>query len=283
MAPLPKNTLRRLQQAVDLIPEQDIPFREQTKYHQSKRLRERKVFRELTAKLAGGSKEDQVVFLINQARKVDRKTYVLAALRSVTIPPEYISIQKDKRPPFAHVHRLIDAILPIAAGSSSIASQKKVFENRWAFLHNEPYIPSVVTRETLKKSIDVHGSTEDLWQVLEKVIENLPGKSDEKENELKQNTDDLDKKCGLVSKLIKKIFYEKTDQITSLMKQARKISRTTYIQKALETIPVPPNYNSLNKKDRRKYANVHNLLDRILPIAAGSSSPESQMTLLEAR
>ena len=113
MAPLPKNTLQRLQQAVYLIPEQDIPFCEQTKYHQSKRLRERKVFRELTAKLAGGSKEDQVVFLINQARKVDRKTYVLAALRSVTIPPEYISIQKDKRPPFAHVHRLIDAILPI--------------------------------------------------------------------------------------------------------------------------------------------------------------------------
>ena len=283
MAPLIKGTLQMLQTAVDLIPEQDIPFRQQTTYHQSKRVRERKVFRKLAAKLAGADKEDQVAFLIDQARKVDRKTYVVAALKSITTPPDYISIQKDKRPTYAHVHRLIDIILPIVAGSSSSASQKKIFENRWAFVHKEQYIPSMVDSETLQKLINEHDSTESLWKVLAKVIERLPNNSDEKENELKQSTDDLDKKFKLVAKLIKKIFNKKTDQLTSVIKHARKISRSTYIQKALETIPIPPEYSSLNYKDRKKYSNVHNLINIILPIAAGSSSPGSQLKLLENR
>ena len=122
-----------------------------------------------------------------------------------------------------------------------------------------------------------------MWKVLAKVIERLPDKSDEKENELKLNTDDLDEKFKLATKLIKKIFYKKTDRLNNVIKHAKKIGRSTYIEKALETIPVPPEYSSLNKKDRAKYSNVHSLLDIILPIAAGSSSPESQLMLLENR
>ena len=74
MAPLIRGTLRMLQEAIDVIPEQDTPFREQTPYHQSKRTQERKVFRKLAAKLAGADIEEQVAFLINQARKIDKKT-----------------------------------------------------------------------------------------------------------------------------------------------------------------------------------------------------------------
>ena len=56
----------------------------------------------------------------------------------------------------------------------------------------------------------------------------------------------LIKKVKPAAKLIKKIFSKKTDRLTSVIKHAKKISRSSYIQKALETIPVPPEYNSLN-------------------------------------
>ena len=149
-------------------------------------------------------------------------------------------------------------------------------------VHKEPYIPSMVDSVTLQKLVDEHDSTQSLWKVLAKVIERLPDKSDEKENELKLNTDDLDEKFKLATKLIK-IFNKKTDRLNNVIKHAKKISRSTYIEKALETIPVPPEYSSLNKKDGAKYSNVHSLLDIILPIVAGSSSPESQLKLLENR
>ena len=82
---------------------------------------------------------------------------------------------------------------------------------------------------------------------------------------------------------MKKIFNKKTDQVASLVNQARKIRSGTFIKQALKTIPVPPTYSSLDKKGRRKHASVHSLIDVILPIAAGSTSPVCQLELLKNR
>ena len=188
MAPLSGSLLSGLKQAVDLLPEQVLPFRQQTKYHHHKRSPERKLFKILTAKLAGSEKEDQVAFLMNQARNLSRETYVSAALDSVTIPPNYASIEKKNRPTYRHVHKLIDAVLPIAAGSSSIISQKKIFEARWEFLHKQPYIPSKISFKTLQQSIKDLSSTLDLWKVVEQAISLLPDKPEQIENRPKNES-----------------------------------------------------------------------------------------------
>ena len=84
------------------------------------RSEERKLFRKLVSKLAGNFKDHQRAFLINQARKISRTTYVQVALDSVPKIPDYAELEKKNQKPYAHVHNLIDKILPISAGSQSL-------------------------------------------------------------------------------------------------------------------------------------------------------------------
>ena len=95
-----------------------------------KELADRTFFRRLVNKVVGNNKEEQVKFLAQQARRISSKTYVQAALRLIPALPDFRSLQKKNRRNHAHVHNLIDLILPIAAGSESLLSQKKFFENR---------------------------------------------------------------------------------------------------------------------------------------------------------
>ena len=92
--------------------------------------RERNLFRQLLAKLAGEDKDEQVEFLVHHARKISRKTYIKVVLESIPDPPDYITLEKKHRQTHVSVHSLIDKILRVAAGSENIQSQKKVFENR---------------------------------------------------------------------------------------------------------------------------------------------------------
>ena len=81
-------------------------------------------------KLVGNKSADQVEFLIKQARKISRRTYIQTALKTIPLPPDYCSLQKKDRRLHAHIHSLIDLILPIAAGSESLSSKMEVFQNR---------------------------------------------------------------------------------------------------------------------------------------------------------
>ena len=65
-------------------------------------------------------------------------------IESIPVPPDYDTLEKKNRPAHAPVHSLIDKILPIAASSENILSQKKVFENRWEFMHKQPYVPTTM-------------------------------------------------------------------------------------------------------------------------------------------
>ena len=69
MAPLTKGMLASLGKAIDQIPEQTDAFRNQPKRFYEARKKERSLFRKLVAKLVGVDKEEQIVFLMDQARK----------------------------------------------------------------------------------------------------------------------------------------------------------------------------------------------------------------------
>ena len=144
MAPLTATLLSSLEEVIDQIPDQTQSFRSQTQGQIRKRSKERTVFRRFLAKLSGDDKNDQIAFLINQAQKISRRTYVKVALHSIQKPPDYATLQKRSRETHAHIYQLIDEILPIAAGSTSLISQMRVFENRWKFLHNESFFESKV-------------------------------------------------------------------------------------------------------------------------------------------
>ena len=72
MAPLTTGMLSSLEQAIEQIPKQDKPFRNQSPNELKHRSKERKLFRKLLAKLAGEDPDQQVAFLANQARKISR-------------------------------------------------------------------------------------------------------------------------------------------------------------------------------------------------------------------
>ena len=100
MAPLTTGMLSSLKQAIDKIPKQDNPFRNQTPSELRYRSRQRNLFRQLLAKLAGEDKDEQVALLVNQARKISKKTYVKIVLESIPDPPDYNTLEKkenDKR------------------------------------------------------------------------------------------------------------------------------------------------------------------------------------------
>ena len=48
-------------------------------------------------------------------------------------------------------------------------------------------------------------------------------------------------------------------------------------------MPAPPIYTSVVKRDKRKYAYIYQLIDKILPFAAGSSDRTVQLDLLQTR
>ena len=139
---------------IDGIPEQVDTFRNQSMSQRKHRSKERSLFRKFLAKLAGPDKEDQVAFMVYQAQVISSKTYVKAVLKSIPEIPDYLTLQKKNRPTYAHVHSLIDKILPIAAGSEEINSQKRVFESRWEFLHKQRYEPTTMTIKSVKKVIE---------------------------------------------------------------------------------------------------------------------------------
>ena len=101
--------------------------------------RRRTFFRKLVEKVVGTNKEEQVKFLIREARKINKNTYVQSARSSIPTPPDYRSLAKIERRQHSHVHKLIDLFLPLAAGSESITSQKHIFENRWHHMHNQSF------------------------------------------------------------------------------------------------------------------------------------------------
>ena len=197
MAPLTTGMLSNLERAIDQIPNQDCPFRNQSWNQLKHRARERHLFRKLVAKLAGEEKDDQVAFMINQSRRVSRTTYVKAVLESIPKQPDYDSLEKKNRQTHAHIHRLIDQILRIAAGSENIQSQKKIFENRWEYMHKQAYVPTTMSIKTIQKMTDAK-------------------------------------------------FGSRDERINFYLSQARRINKKAFLHKALESIPAPPEYSSLN-------------------------------------
>ena len=75
-------------------------------------------------------------------------------IKSIPDLPDYVTLEKKNRPAHAPHHSLIDTILHIAAGSENLLSQKKVFENRWKYMHKEPYIPTTMTVRAILKEIE---------------------------------------------------------------------------------------------------------------------------------
>ena len=143
MAPLTSVMLSSLQQVIKKIPDQLNAFRSQLPNQTTERSKELKLFRALLAKLAGNDKNHQTAFLVSQAHKICRTTYVQVALESIPAPPNYATLPKKNRGTYAHVHGLIDKVLPIAAGSTSLNSQRLVFKNRWKLLHKDQSITTL--------------------------------------------------------------------------------------------------------------------------------------------
>ena len=74
------------------------------------------------------------------------------------------------------------------------------------------------------------------------------------------------------------------DQVSFLIYQAQKLKSKAYVlQESLNTIPTPPDFETLAKKNRQPYNHIYRLIDNVLAKAAGSSSLKSQLKILEAR
>ena len=86
-------------------------------------------------------------------------------------------------------------------------------------------------------------------------------------------------------KLTKKLAGESPDdQASFLIYQAQKLKGKAYVlQESLNTIPTPPDFETLDKKRRQSYNHIYSLIDKVLAKAAGSSSLKSQLKVLEAR
>ena len=67
--------LSSLKQAIDKIPKQDNPFRNQTASELKHRSKERNLFRKLLAKLAGEDEDEQVEFLDTMPEKFAGNIY----------------------------------------------------------------------------------------------------------------------------------------------------------------------------------------------------------------
>ena len=87
----------------------------------------------------------------------------------------------------------------------------------------------------------------------------------------------------MLQELANKTHHTENDKLAFYLEQAKIINSKSYARKALELISAPPEYTSLYKKGRHRYAPLHSLIDVILPIVSGSSSSAVQKELLEAR
>lgn len=75
------------------------------------------------------------------------------ALENITIPPDLSSLDYNARRNYADVYKLVDMILPIAAGSSSPEVQKDLLKIRYKMMHNKP-LEKMLSWPALKQSID---------------------------------------------------------------------------------------------------------------------------------
>ena len=74
--------------------------------------KERDLFRQLTAKLAGTSKDEQIAFLPSQAVKISCKLDVVeASLNLISQPPDFMHLTKVKKRPYRKIYSLNDKIL----------------------------------------------------------------------------------------------------------------------------------------------------------------------------
>ena len=112
------------------------------------------LFRRLLEKLLGNDKQNQLNFLMHQARVIDRKTYITRALKTIPILPIYSELTKNQRRSFVHVYSLVEKVVRIAAGSTSKEDQLKLLEDRWLLTH----------KAALKVT----------WKSLQSAIESLP-------------------------------------------------------------------------------------------------------------
>ena len=94
MPPLTRKILSNLQNAIDNVPEQVNAFKTQSDSEKNERVKERKLFQKLLAKLAGNEKDGQLACLMEIARKINRKTYVQAAVESIPTTADYESREK---------------------------------------------------------------------------------------------------------------------------------------------------------------------------------------------
>ena len=123
--------LNLLKAAIDQIPQRTDSFKTESPRARKRSSKVRELFRKLTKKLAGDSKDDQASFLIYQAQKLKSKAYVLQeSLNTIPTPPDYETLDKKNRQTYNHIYGLIDNVLAKAAGSSSLKSQLKVLEAR---------------------------------------------------------------------------------------------------------------------------------------------------------
>ena len=95
MPPLTRSILSSLEQAINQVPEQLNAFRSQSDNEKNQRAKERKLFRKLLVKLAGIEKDDQLAFLVEVSRKINKKSYVQVTLDSIPTPPDYSSTEKN--------------------------------------------------------------------------------------------------------------------------------------------------------------------------------------------
>ena len=218
--------LSRLQEVIGQIPDRTDAFGDESDIEKRERCPERALFRQLVAKLAGKDKDQQTRFLITQARKISRNTYVQITLESIPKPPDYAELHKKNRKTYAHVHNVIDKVLPIAAGSDSLLSQKKIFENRWEFLHKERFMPSSTHFKELQTLIASLKNPEDLGRIVKHACELIPTESKD------SNQDDGKQRVSPEKK--RKIVFE-------------------FLHKVLKLLPVPPKYTSISRKERIKY------------------------------
>ena len=128
--------LENLQKLIHKFPGRTGSFRDQSKKKKEKTARERDLFRQLTVKLAGNNKDEQVAFLLSQAESISSKLEVVkASLNLIPKPPDFMELKKANRRAYSRIFSRIDQILPLVAGSSQPQRQLKLLEARWMHLH----------------------------------------------------------------------------------------------------------------------------------------------------
>ena len=257
--------LENLENLIHKLPGRTDSFRNQSKKKKEKTSKERALFRQLTVKLAGDNKDEQVAFLLSQAESITSKLEVVkASLNLIPKPPDFKELKKTSRRTYRGIYSLIDKIVPLAAGSTEPQSQLKLLEARWMHVHKLQLMPYTMNFKTLLSSIDKLP-----WTVKEDGNDSVKKGSQE---------------GTLFRRLLEKLLgNDKQNQLNFLMHQAKVIDRKTYITRALKTIPKPPTYSELTKNQRRAFEHVYSLVEEVVRIAAGSTSKEDQLKLLEDR